>query len=416
MYGRAMAAISTSALLVAGLFGSPARADVVTDWNEIAVAATVAAGLPPPPQARAMALVHASIYDAVNGVNPHRRPYLADKAAVSGASAEAAAAAAAHQMLARLFPQARAQLDAALAKSLGPIAESAQKADGIAYGKAVAEKLFAVRALDGFDAKKSYQGHTGMGAWQPTEPAREPPVLAHWGLVKPFMLTGPAQFALPPPPKVGSAAFAGDVDEVRRVGGWNATARTSEQTAIAIYWSGSEVPPWNIVARAAAVSHGNDIAANARLFALLNMTIADALIVGFSYKYEYDHWRPVTAIKAEGAETGSSGADDRNWRPLLVTPPHPEYPSAHCLASGAAATVLRSFFGSDTVSVSAIYPPLGVLRTWKTYTEIVKEVEDARVWGGIHFRSADEQGTLLGSKIAAYALGEYFQPAPASAP
>lgn len=406
MSRRALAAILANGLILGSLLPAQARADVVTDWNEIALAATAAAGLPPPPQARAMALVHASIYDAVNSVDRHHRPYLADIAAPAGTSPEAAAAAAAHQVLARLFPQARATLDASLAKSLAQIADGAPKTQGLALGHEVADTLFARRLLDGFDARKPYQARTGPGAWQPTVPAREQPVLPHWGAVTPFMLASPTLFPLPPPPAAGSAAFTRDMDEVRRLGGSAATARTPAQTAIAIYWSGSEVPPWNTVARAAAAAHHSSLATNARLFALLNMSMADSLIAGFAYKYQYDNWRPVTAIQAAAAGAGGDPA----WLPLLVTPPHPEYPSAHCLASGAAATVLRAVLGSDAVEVSAVYPPLGVLRTWKSFTEIVTEVEDARVWGGIHFRSADEQGTLLGSKIAGYALQEFLKP------
>jgi hypothetical protein len=315
-------------------------------------------------------------------------------------------------MLARLFPQQRAMLDASLAKSLGAIADGAPKGNGVALGHEVGDKLFALRLHDGSDAKATYQGHGGPGAWQPTAPAKGQPVLPYWGKVRPFLLTGPSQFVLPPPPAVDSAAFARDIEEVKRLGGWQATARTSEQTAIAVYWAGSEVPPWNSVARAAAAAHHNSVASNARLFAYLNMAMADSLIAGFSYKYLYDQWRPITAIQAPNVATAAGTGPDLNWRPLLVTPPHPEYPSAHCLASGAASSVLRAFFGADSVNVSTIYPPLGILRTWKNYTEIVKEVEDARVWGGIHFRTADEQGTLLDEKIGAYALSEFLQPAP----
>jgi hypothetical protein len=406
----------TTGLLVGVSLAVPARADVVTEWNEIALAATTAARLPPPPQARAMALVHAAIYDAVNGVERRHQPYVVKLSPANGTSPEAAAAAAAHQILASLFPQTRVQLDASLAKSLEPIADGAPKADGVAFGREVAEKLFAIRLLDGFNGIKSYQGRTGVGAWQPTVPDRAPPVLPHWGAVTPFTLTSSTQLALPPPPAEDSATGIRDLEEVSKMGGWDSTARTSEQTAIAIYWSGSEVPPWNTVARAAAKAHGNSVEANARLFALLNMTMADSLIAGFAYKYEYFHWRPVTAIQAAASEGAPVTSDARGWRPLLVTPPHPEYPSAHCLASGAAATVLRTFFGSDIVDVSTIYPALGVLRTWHTYSQIVEEVEDARVWGGIHFRSADEQGTLLGDRIASHALKEILQPLPGLLP
>lgn len=409
MSSRLMTTLLASAMMAAAQVPATAFADVVTDWNEIALNATIDAGLPPPVQSRAMALVHAAIFDAVNGILRTHKPYLVTATAAAGALPEAAAAGAAHEMLTKLFPSARPQLDAALAKSLGVLSDGEQKANGLSFGHDVADRLFELRRQDGFDAKVRYAGRSGPGAWQPTPPAKADPVLPQWGAVKPFMLTGSTQIALPAPPRLEEAAFARDVEEVTRLGSWNSAARTSEQTAIAIYWSGSEITPWNAVARAAALAHHDSVADNARLFALLNMTMADTLIAGFAYKYQYDHWRPVTAIQA-------SASGDKTWRPLLVTPPHPEYPSAHCLASGAAAVVLRTFFGSDDVAVSQVYPPLGVLRTWANYTQIVKEVEDARVWGGIHFRSADEQGTLLGQSIAAYSMANFLQPLPAKAP
>lgn len=397
-------------LIAAALAAPAAQADVVTDWNETALKATDLAGLPPPPQARVMALVHAAIYDAVNSVDRSHRAYLATSTVASGASLETAAATAAHDMLAHLFPEQRAMLDLALKTFLDALPNDTLRSNAAAAGHEVADTLFAARQQDGARVPIPYQGRTGPGAWQPTAPARAQPVLPHWGNVTPFVLTGAKQFALPPPPAPDSAAFARDLAEVKRLGGWTTTERTPEQTAIAIYWAGSEVPPWNTVARAAAAAHRNSVSDNARLFAYLNLAIADALIVTFSYKYEYDSWRPITAVQAHDTAAPLGLVADRSWRPLLITPPHPEYPSAHCVASGAAATVLRTFFGSDAVNASAIYPPLGIQRTWKSYTEIVVEVENARVWGGIHFRTADEEGTRLGEEIAGYVMKTSLQP------
>lgn len=410
MTDRAVSGSLAIGLIAASLAASAARADVVTDWNEIALKATELAGLPPPPQARALALVHAAIYDAVNSVERGHQPYLALSTAAADASLETAAATAAHDMLARLFPQQQALLDLALTTSLGAVSNAEMKSNGAAIGHEAAEKLFKARQQDGANVPVSYRGRTGPGAWQPTAPGKAQPALPHWGKVTPFVLTGARQFALAPPPPPDSAAFARDISEIKRVGGWTTTERTPEQTAIAIYWAGSEVPPWNAVARAAAAAHWSSVPDTARLFAYLNLAIADSLIVTFSYKYEYDSWRPITAVQT-GNISGTSGLiPDLSWRPLLITPPHPEYPSAHCVASGAAATVLRIFFNSDAVDASAIYPPLGVQRTWRSYTEIVLEVENARVWGGIHFRTADERGTRLGEEIAGYVMKEKLQP------
>ncbi len=410
MTARGISGALANCLIAATLAAPAARADVVTDWNETALKVTDLAGLPPPSQARVMALVHTAIYDAVNSVDRDHRPYLEISTTTPGARLESAAATAAQVMLAHLFPQQQAMLDLALKTSLGGVPNDTSSSNGAAAGREAADKLFMARQHDGSNVPIPYRGRTGPGAWQPTAPAKAQPALPHWGNVTPFVLTGARQFALAAPPSPDSVAFARDFSEVKRMGGWTTTDRTPEQTAIAIYWAGSEVPPWNAVARAAAADHRNSISDNARLFAVLNLAIADSLIVTFSYKYEYDTWRPITAIQAGDTVASLNLAADRSWRPLLITPPFPEYPSAHCATSGAAATVLRTFFGSDTVNASAIYPPLGIQRTWKTYTEIVLEVENARVWGGIHFRTADEQGTRLGEEIAGYVMKTSLQP------
>jgi hypothetical protein len=388
---------------------SAAWTDVVTDWNQTALKATEVAGMAPPVQARAMAIVHASIYDAVNALNKRHAPYAVTVAAPSGASVDSAAAAAAHGALVRLFPLQQAMIDAALTASLGQIPESRAKADGVQTGREVAEKLFALRQSDGWDRKVSYAFSSGPGVYQATPPMNAPPVLPQWGSVKPFMLKSATQFEFAGPPNPRSVAFAKDFNEIKILGAKASSQRTNEQTAIAIHWAGSEIPPMNAVARAASTARGLDVADNARLFAYLNMAMADALIVVFEAKYKFNSWRPVTAIR-NAAIAGNAGIQaDEAWEPLLVTPPHQEYPSAHCIAAGAAEVVLQQFFG-DKVSASYVYPPLGVLRRWESLGQIPKEIEDARVWAGIHFRTSVEEATQVGRKIGQYALKEYMQP------
>ena len=405
---RAAAAYLGAFLLFSTAYA--AHADVVTDWNQTAIRATEIASSPPPLQSRVMAMVHAAIFDAVNGIEHKYSPYAVDVSAASGASADAAAAAAAHGVLERLYPPQKAITDAALAASLTRIPEGSARTDGLRLGQEIAAQVFALRKDDGSAAQQPYTFSTGGGVYQATPPMNANPVLPHWGNVKPFMMANPKQFAFAGPPDPSSPAFAKDFNEVKRLGSRNSTERTTEETAIAIHWAGSEVPPLNAVARSVAAAKGLTPVENARLFALLNMAMADSLIAGFEAKYAFNSWRPVTAIRNAGlAKNGEIDADPA-WDPLLVTPPHPEYPSAHCLGAGAAVAVLQHVFGGDRLATSYVYPPLGVLLRWDSFSQIEKEIENARVWGGIHFRTAVEHGSQIGRQIAEFAIKTQMRP------
>jgi hypothetical protein len=387
-----------------------ARADAVTDWNVIAIKATEVAGAPVPVQTRTMSLVHAAIFDAVNAIERKYSAYAVDARPAPGASADAAAAAAAHGVLERLYPLQKPIHDAALAASLARMPESAERANGVRLGQEVAEKLLALRKDDGALAQASYQFASGAGIYQATPPMNANPMLPHWRNVRPFIITSSKQFPWQGPPAVGSAAFARDFNEVKRLGGRASPDRTSEQTAVAIHWAGSEVPPLNAVARAAAAAKGLALADSARLFALLNMAMADSLVAGFEAKYAVNSWRPVTAIRNAGLAGNAAIAADPAWEPLLVTPPHQEYPSAHSLGAGAAVAVLQHVFEGDRLATSYVYPPLGVALRWDSFSQIAREVEDARVWGGIHYRTAVEHGTQLGRQIGEYAVRHAMRP------
>jgi hypothetical protein len=356
-------------------------------------------------------MVHAAIYDSVNAIDRRHAVYAVDVKAPPSASMEASAAAAGHGMLSRLFPAQQASLDSALGASLALVADGDAKDQGLAVGREVAAQLFELRKNDGAAAKLEYSFGTGPGVYQKTPPMNAQPVLPHWRHVKPFVLNSATQFAPAGPPAHGSAAFAKDFNEVKTLGARNSNTRTNEQTAIALFWAGSEIPPLNTVARTMSAAKNLGIVDNARLFAYLNMAMADSMIAGFEAKYRFNAWRPITAIR-NAPSTGKAGLSaDANWEPLMVTPPHPEYPSAHCLATGAAAQVLVEFLGTDTVQVSLVQPPLGFHRRYESIPELVKEMENARVWGGIHFRSADEHGTQLGRGIGTHALQGFLQPA-----
>jgi hypothetical protein len=389
-----------------------ARADVVTDWNQIAIRTTEIAGAPVPAQTRSMAMVHAAIFDAVNGLERKYTVYAVKLGPMPGASPEVAAAVAAHGVLIQLYPQQKALLDAALAASLTRIPEGPARTDGVKAGQEVAAQLVALRRNDGAATTQSYTFGTGAGVYQPTPPMNASPILPHWRNVKPFAVNGPKQFPISGPPAPESPAFARDFNEVKRLGAGTSAERTTEQTAIAIHWAGSEVPPLNAVARAAAAAKGLSLVDSARLFALLNIAMADSLIVGFDAKYVFNYWRPITAIRNAGLAKNAAIAAESDWGPLLVTPPHPEYPSAHCLGAGAAVAILQHVFEGDKLATSYIYPPLGVLRRWESFSQIEKEVEDARVWAGIHYRTSVEHGTQIGRQVAEFILKTQMRPRP----
>ena len=384
-----------------------AHADAVTDWNVIALNATA---FPPNSilQSRALAIVHSAIYDAVQAVDRKSGAYAIDVEAPAGTSVEAAVVAAAYGSLVRLAPAERPMLDAALNVSLSRIADGQGKTDGNALGQQIAEKIVALRSTDGAAAKVAFNPKPGIGLYQLTPPQSVPAILSQWGSVTPFVLRGRTGFDLKGAPAVTTAQFARDFDEVKSVGARNSTTRTADQTAAAIFWTVQTAVPWHAAARAASAAKGLSLSENARLFALLSVASADSQIIAFEEKYKRPHWRPITAIRAATDLNIAALKGDIGWEPLLVTPPHPEYPSAHAMFSGAAEAVLRGFFGNDEIDVSVTAPgPFGVTRTYHKFSELTEEVDNARVWGGIHFRSADVDGSEIGRRIGEIILREF---------
>jgi hypothetical protein len=393
--------LAAAALL---LLSGSSVADVVVDWNAIAVDAPPPAVIGPA-HARILGYVHAAIYDAVNGVDRRYAPYAVMAAAPAGASAEAAAAAAAHGVLARLYPAQKATFDAALAKSLQAIPDGTPKTDGTAFGASVAEPVFAISREDGADATVNYEYGKLPWSWRPTAPGMTPR-LAQWGKVKPFLIENVAQFSPPGPLPADGAAYAKEINEVNAMGGADSVDRTSRQTATAIFWTVSTPVPFNAVARGAAKAKELGLAESARLFALLNMAGSDSQIVTWEAKYRHGLLRPVTAIREASTLGNPAIRQDAKWESLLETPGHPDYPSGHCALTGAAVAVLQHFFGDDATiaATSVTWPLFGITRSWKTFSDLSKEVTDARVWGGIHTRTADEHADQLGRKVADYAI------------
>lgn len=391
--GLASAAIGAAVLSV-----GPAAADVVTDWNQVAIQATAT-----PPnallQARVLAATYVGMFEALQAGRT-----------LDAGGRDAAAAAAAHGVLSRLTTGQGDALDAALKRTMDAIPPAA-RTDGLALGAETAEKIVAQRRADGADAKVSFTPTAGVGRWWPTPPANAPALLPHWGSVKPFVLDPVTRFELKGPPRHDSPEFARELDEVRTLGARLSSTRTADQTAAAIFWTVQTLVPWNAAARAAAAAHGNTREENARLFAALNVACNDAHVAAFEAKYRIQHWRPITAIRARAAP----GSAEASWEPLLGTPAHPDYPSTHATCSGAAEAVLKGFFGRDEVAVSVTYPPVfGVTRSYTSFSQMAREVDEARVWGGIHFRSADVDGHDLGRRVGEYVLARFPAPRRAS--
>jgi hypothetical protein len=408
---RHVKGIVAALLLIVSAVSPAAWADVVTDWNETGVAATVAAGLPGLLQSRAMAVVHAAVYEAVNSIERRHAPYAADIKAPAGASREAAAAGAAYTVLTRLFWPQIPIFDAALEASLAGIPDGPGKSDGIAVGKEAAETILTRRANDGASASVTYTYRQGTGMYQATPPVNAAPIMPHWASVQPFTLKAANQFAVKGPSPYDSPEFARDFAEVKLMGAKNSTARTKEQTEIARFWMISGIVTDNSAARQVAAKKGSSIAENARIFALLNMAGADAYIACWEAKYRLHYWRPVTAIR-NAASTGNPAlVADPNWEPLLVTPAHPEYPSGHTCYAGATERVLQEMFG-DNNSFTLTFPAMKLTRTYQSFSQLGKEVIDARVWAGIHYRTTDEDGYDLGRRVAEHALQNVLRPLP----
>jgi hypothetical protein len=379
------------------------HADVVTQWNAIAMDASAQANSLV--QSRALAITHAAVFDAANAIAGKYKPYLTEIKAPLGASPEAAAPAAAHAVLSWLFPAQKTMLDAALTSALAKVPDSVAKEDGVALGKQVAEKYVAMRGEDGSARKMDYTPGHGPGKWQPTPPAQAPMFMPQWAEVTPFVLESPTELVAKGPPALDSAQFAKDLEEVRRLGARDSKERSADQTAAAIFWVINPTVPWNAAARATADANGTSVIENARIFALMNMAGADAYIASWAIKKQYGFWRPVTAIRAAAQNP------DPTWEPLLNTPAHPDYVSGHCIYSGAAAQTLRQLFGDDGAKFSATFGgPNGVTRSYSGFTEAEKEVEEARVWGGIHFRTSDEDGIALGRQIGDLAVQRHMRP------
>jgi hypothetical protein len=430
MQMRSLRGVAAVVVVVAvGALSASARAqpagNAVTDWNAIASTSIMStAGQPPHVAPLSLAMVQGAVYDAVNAIDGGYEPYLVAPAAEPSDSKEAAVATAAFRVLVGLFPTQQATLQPLYEASLAGVPAGAAKAGGIAVGEAAAAAMLAARANDGRGGPFSFVFGTDPGEWRPTPPnfGLDP---APWvGNVRPFLVPNVEMLRSEGPNPLTSFAYAKDLNEVKKVGSLTSTKRTADQTAASIFWQDSGPAIWNRVFRALATSRGLDIVESARLYAMTNLAAADGSIGCWNDKYYWNFWRPITAIREAATDGNPNTVADPAWLPLfnptvpvsgppLVTPGFPDHPSGHTCISGATLQALKAFFGTDKIAFTALSnkcspapcPP----RSFDRFTDAIKEIIDARVWSGIHFRTADVQGAVLGNKVGQYLRKHYFQ-------
>ncbi|HEY7502338.1 MAG TPA: hypothetical protein VH740_27705 [Vicinamibacterales bacterium] len=405
-----------AALIAAAMTAVPLRAtpqNVVVDWNGIGITAVVAGGQIPAQQERSMAITSVAVSDAVNAITKKYTQYGSRLTPPSGASTTAAVIGAAYRALTQLVPSQTQFLDTTLTQSLAKFGVSVGD-PGFVFGEAVADEIIAIRAADG--AALAQYPYTppnagAPGVWVPTPPAFAAASLPGWGTVQPWVLKSSAQFRPDDGPDLTSRRYARDVNELKEIGALNSATRTAEQTNIARFWVASAPVIWNDVLRQVALGLDLDDSETARAFALMNVAGADARIACWDAKYVFNFWRPVTAIRRADEDGNPATEADPSWTPLIATPNHPEYVSGHATISSAMATVLRLLFDDDPdvafIATSPTNP--GFERHWTTFSDGTREVIDARVYSGIHYRSSDERGAKLGRQVGRFAVMHAFR-------
>jgi uncharacterized protein (TIGR03118 family) len=393
-------------------------ADVVLQWNQ-AVLQAIRNDKPTIGfVTRDLAIVHTAIYDAVNAVDHTSSVFHVPAKAAADASPVAAADAAGLFTASALFPTDTALFQATFQAALADVPDGPGRADGLAVGRFVAEQTLISRVTDGANAFVPYTPGSAPGDWRPTPPAFAPAQTPQWPSVTPFALDSGSQFRPGPPPALTSAAYTAAFNEVKSLGRVDSTTRTPQQTEVARFWEAKAGTPqiagyWNEIAQGAATSQGNTLDQNARLFADLNVTLADETIAFFDAKYTYNRWRPVTAIQLADQDGNPDTVADPNWLPLLNTANHPSWVSAHGGISGAAAATLANFFSTDNVPISLTSEDLaGVTNSFTSFSAAAAEAENSVVWSGTHFRFDVTAGDAQGRAVAAFVGRHFFRPAP----
>ncbi|GHJ99469.1 hypothetical protein SY2F82_12670 [Streptomyces sp. Y2F8-2] len=420
----ALGAVTSLLLLVVTvLAGSPATAArhavpsadpaAIRAWNAIA-ADTIATNLGPTrPSGQAVVwhgFVSAAVYNAVVGIQGDYAPYKWQERGPSTASPEAAAVAAAHRVLLTYFPASRAGLDAAYADWLAGIPDGTAKTQGVDFGERAADRLITLREGDGRNAPVQFTTPPAPGVWRPTPPGHLPFIDPWLGRLRPMLLLSPDQFRPGPPPALHSARYAQDLNEVKSMGAKTGSPRTALQTETALFFGGSLVTQIQAALRDYTDRHHLGIAETARVFAAANTSATDAVITAWDAKLRYGRWRPITAVQLADTDGNPATQADPQWQPLLLTPPHPDYLSGHTTVTGAVTRTLSGILGTTRLDLNIPSEITGTTRHYAYADQLDQDMIDARVWAGIHFRSADVAGAQAGKRIGTWALTHYFQP------
>jgi membrane-associated phospholipid phosphatase len=416
---KALLIAGTTIALLAVANPAPAMADAtkpvsqVVQWNRTLLVIVRTTGAQPATvhPTRSFAIMHAAIYDAVNAIDGTHKPYLVRLSASHFASQEAAAAAAAHEVLVKLYPSFQATLDDQLQKALAQLSD-AGRADGIQIGNTVADRILALRANDGSNAQPiPYVFGTAPGDYQSTPPNfPKQPQFTHWSRVTPFALEAADQFRPGGPPKLTSDRYADAFDQVKSLGIAGSTTATADEALTGRFWNGAIQNYWNEISQTASLAHNLTTTENARLFALLNLSFADAVIAFYDAKYTYNFWRPVTAIRAAATDGNPETEADTNWLPEVGnTTPDPSYPGAHAVISAAGAEVLTSFFRKHHFAfdvTSEVLP--GVTRSFTSFPAAAEEATLSRIFAGVHFLFDLTTGQRLGDDVADFVIDNFL--------
>jgi len=397
--------------------GATPSVNPVVQWNRILlqIVRTPGAQSPTVHPTRSFAILHAAIYDAVNAIDQTHKPYLVRLPGVSGsASQDAAAAAAAHEVLVTLYPAFGSQLDGQLQQSLAQVPDGTPKTDGVGIGQQVADRILSLRSNDGSAATPTpFVFGTDPGDYESTPPNfPKQPQFTHWSRVTPFALERASQFRPGAPPALTTDAYADALNEVKSLGIANGTAASADQALTGRFWNGAIQNYWNEIAQTASLAHHLTTAQNARLFALLDLTFADCVIAFYDAKYTYDRWRPVTAVRAAGTDGNDATTADAAWLPEVGnTTPDPSYPGAHAVISAAGAAVLTSFFGTDRFdfSVTSEVLPTAAPRSFTALSDAAREATLSRIFAGVHFRFDLTRGEALGREIANFVTDRFLK-------
>ena len=375
-------------------------------YNEL----IVGKGQAPPVAALHLAMVHGAIYDAVNAIDGAFEPYLAAPNAESSYSTTAAAAAAGYRVLLNLVPDRAAQLSLHYAASLEAIPDGAAEDGGIAVGNTAAAAMIAKRAGDGRFGDPSFSEGSGAGEWRALVPGLAGNNFRWVGTVDPFLVPDAAQLATGGPLPLASSAYATEFDQVKTLGRRTGSTRTADQTNQALFWADHALAMWTRIFRQLSMSQNLSTVSNARYFAMLYHTGADAVIACFQDKERSGFWRPQTAIQEAAIDGNPATMAEPGWTSLLANPPYPDHPSGHNCVSSAFVRTLQDFFGTNRMSFSATHSTLNITRNFTEFSQAINEIRLARVYGGLHFMTADAQGAILGRKVASWRQQYYFQP------